>query len=1188
MNYRRLGRADLNISVVAIGTNQLRRVPERQAIDTLRRAFELGVNLVNAEPEYEGAYDLILAALREYDRPEQIHLSIQAGGLTGADMERLFEAACEKFGREHIDLFGITSIADQEAFGANVWAKDGLVEFLQRKKAEGRIRAIFASDHGSPEHTKEVLGRGVFDALMLAYNPLGFHLHTVRAKTVWQFQTPPVPIKHYELEDLPRTMRELLPLAKAQDVGVMLMKPLAGGLLCSGKAFPVRPWRDGMPEPPAAGDILRYLLANDAVTCVVPGMASMAEVEENAEAGAVDFRLDPVVAKDVETRIAALTRVLCSRCGQCDDLCSQGLPLSYLFRAAYHYLYPTAPFANSSALQYFKLYPQESCVCDTCRAQTCRCHVGIDIPGELKVLHRKMLALRDRGIVPSGDREPQDWATGRPNSFKILSQEIPESLAVGEAATVRLHLRNTGSCVWRQRGVERCSGVGLAVSLDGVRVDVVRLRQDVPPTQECHFAFTLVAPPNPGRHALRMDLVDDGARPLSGLACPPIEQSLSVYAGDRTRLGPGAQRRPTFPRLRAVATDRGHTRRVVRAMLSRQGPAGMIRRLRQAVESVARLPGRVRAALSMSSAAGTASGDAMVARQALALPPLRFAARYLDHGVPTEGVAGTRCVFRVVVENSGTAAWHRDPPDGHGAAMALYVDGEFAGAGTPSRDVVNPGEQVTVAISTQLPEARGTHRLRFEMLINNQLWFSEHGTPSLELPIHLTSGQRTRTEELLDIAKRRNTWFFSPGQTIHRSRGVPRYPVFADATKGCIVTDVDGREFVDVLMGWGCCLLGYGEERIQAAIARALATTGGVISLPHRLEIEVSEALCSGFSWGDEVLFGKNGSDVTTWAIRTARVATGRKTILFAGYHGWQDWNAGAQGFGATGVPPENSRFAVAMPYGDLAELDRAASAHAPDLAAIMIEPAHVCLDPTDTGQTSDGPYLARAEALARQHGALFILDEIMTGFRFRAGSAQVAFGLTPDLTCLGKALANGMPLSALIARAPLLRENIGRIVYAPTMKGEIYSFAAALEALRIYREEDVPRAVWAIGERIRRDVNMLCKDLGLDASLVGPPYRMNFLLHGSRLDEEVDLLARTLLQQELARHGVLSHRGYVIPSRAHDSAVDRCASAFAAALPALRDALDSGNWCRSLDVPTLGAEERPRTGHASGLARNP
>jgi predicted aldo/keto reductase-like oxidoreductase len=130
VEYRRLGRTDLQVSVIGLGTNQLRRVPERQAVETCERAFALGVNIVNAEPEYEGAFGVIRKALDESTPARPVHLSVQTGG-TRDEFERALDSTCEAFNRDSIDLFGITAISDQEAFGANVWGPGGLVEFLQ-------------------------------------------------------------------------------------------------------------------------------------------------------------------------------------------------------------------------------------------------------------------------------------------------------------------------------------------------------------------------------------------------------------------------------------------------------------------------------------------------------------------------------------------------------------------------------------------------------------------------------------------------------------------------------------------------------------------------------------------------------------------------------------------------------------------------------------------------------------------------------------------------------------------------------------------------------------------------------------------------------------------------------------------------------------------------------------------------
>jgi glutamate-1-semialdehyde 2,1-aminomutase len=557
--------------------------------------------------------------------------------------------------------------------------------------------------------------------------------------------------------------------------------------------------------------------------------------------------------------------------------------------------------------------------------------------------------------------------------------------------------------------------------------------------------------------------------------------------------------------------------------------------------------------------------------------PAVLTAAYLEHNVPARCIAGSRCVFRVRLVNTGNVTWRRDPPDGHFAALGLFIDETVVATGRLTEDVA-PGHGTLVAITVDLPHISGEHTFRFDMVLYNKAWFSG----GLTLKVLFTAGEKTRTEELLATALRRNYWFFSPGLSVHRSRGNVAYPVFAESATGCRITDVDGREYVDLHMGWGCCLLGYGVPRIEEAIARARVGTSGVLSLTHRLEIELSEALCASFPWGDEVLFGKNGSDVTTWAVRTARVATGRKTILCSGYHGWQDWFVARQGFEATGVPSELGSHTVLLPYGDVTALEMSVAEHSADLAAIFIEPAATSVDLDDPTHVQDEPYLRRAEELARRKGALFILDEIMTGFRFRSGSAQAAYGLKPDLTCLGKALSNGMPLAALTARDQLLRRHIDRIVYCPTNKGEVHSFAAAVAALQLYKEQDVPAAIWETGERIREGVNRAGRELDLDARLVGPPYRMYLGFFG--LSEAEGVRCRTLLQQELARNGLISHKGYVLPSLAHDGeAIERTIDGFSTALASIREALDYGIPTTRLDIPDVAPEGTTRSSPRPG-----
>lgn len=1052
MEYRRLGRTNLCVSVIGLGTNQLRRVPERQAIETCKRAFALGVNLVNAEPEYEGAFHIIRRALDESGAAGRVYLSIQTGG-SRDQFARALDDACNLFRRPSIDLFGITAISDQQTFGANVWGAGGLVEFLLEAKAQGRIGAIFGSDHGSPGQLRAIIERDVFDALMLAYNPLGHHLVTYRAKTVWHFETPPVPVENYEREDLPRTKSEILPLARQYDVGILLMKPLAGGLLCDGKAFPSRPYRDGLPEKPSPPHVLRFLLDTEPIAAVVPGMASVQEVEDNILAGAPIATMDHTALRQ---SFLQTSQVLCSRCGDCDDLCSRGLPVSYLFRSAYHYLFPTAPFGISTTLQYFRLHPWEEARCESCVNRTCRCASQIDIPAELIAIHKKMLVLRDAGAVPCADSEVTDFQSGLPFSAKLLSKEIFSDRAV-------FHFRNTGREIWPE-------GLPLSVTWNGVPLPEVPLRQPVAPAADGHFAFSL--PTSPGPKTLRLAVLSFW------------DQEIRI----------------DFP---------------------------------------------------------------------------AFAARCVDHNLRPEIAAGSRVGVQATMENTGDSTWLHAPDDGHYAGLCLFINGVFNAVGRLPSDI-EPGGRATISFTAQMPDDDGPVEVMLDMAICNRFWFRDLGNPPLKLQVDIRHQLRTPTDRLLAISFKRNRSYFSPGMGVYRSHGQPAFPVFAESADGCTLFDVDGRPFTDVLMGWGCSLLGYREPRISEAVQRAISAGGGVLSLPHRLEMEVADLLCDAFPWGQEAIFGKNGSDVTTWAVRVARAATGRKVILGAGYFGWSDWFVGAQGFAATGVPSGNNTFFIPLPFLDIQALEEAVLRHAHDLAAIIIEPAAMCVNPKDPQHWTDQPYFLRARQLADHHGALLIFDEIMTGFRFRSGSASRAFGVLPDLTCLGKALANGLPLSALVGRQGLLMNHSHRIVYAPTMKGETLSFAAAKAALQIYRDEPVAIPLWAAGECIRAGVREACASLQLDAALIGPPYRMYFKFFALEAECDTDVVLHTLLQQELARHGVVSVKGYVILSRAHDAdAQTRVINAYAAALQTVKHAYSDACPARFLDVPRMPIERR-------------
>ena len=203
----------------------------------------------------------------------------------------------------------------------------------------------------------------------------------------------------------------------------------------------------------------------------------------------------------------------------------------------------------------------------------------------------------------------------------------------------------------------------------------------------------------------------------------------------------------------------------------------------------------------------------------------------------------------------------------------------------------------------------------------------------------------------------------------------------------------------------------------------------------HPLEVEVAEALIEVIPCAEQVRFAKNGADATNGAIRAARALTGREHVIATGYHGYHDWFIASTELNA-GVPGHDRELIQAVPFGDLAALEAALEPH---VAAVIME--------IPGSEPPDG-YLQAAIDLAHSRGALFVLDEIVTGFRYALGGAQERYGIRPDLACFGKGMANGFPLAAVVGSADAMRA-FERIFFSMTYSGETVSLAAALATLK-------------------------------------------------------------------------------------------------------------------------------------------
>lgn len=374
------------------------------------------------------------------------------------------------------------------------------------------------------------------------------------------------------------------------------------------------------------------------------------------------------------------------------------------------------------------------------------------------------------------------------------------------------------------------------------------------------------------------------------------------------------------------------------------------------------------------------------------------------------------------------------------------------------------------------------------------------------------------------------------------ARGVS--PAFLQRGDGAWVWDVDGNRFLDYLMALGPIILGYNHPRINEAVA-AQVRDGGVFSQMHPLEVEVAEILCDLIPCAEMVRFGKNGSDVTTAAVRAARAYTSRERVAFAGYHGWHDWYIGSTSRNR-GVPSAVRALSHTFPYNDLSALEDLFERHPREFACVVMEPMGV-------EEPKEG-YLQAVKDLCERHGVVLVFDEIVMGFRVALGGAQEYFGVTPHLACFGKAMGNGLPISAVVGQRDLMMV-FDEIFFSGTFGGETVSLAACKATIDEIRRSDTIKGLWEFGSRLSRVISDLIRQHGLEDSvkLLGLPVRS--VLAFPQQHERDTLLRRTYVMQECVKRGLLYFCSH-IPCAAHrETELSFTAQVLAEVFPLLAEA---------------------------------
>jgi glutamate-1-semialdehyde 2,1-aminomutase len=312
----------------------------------------------------------------------------------------------------------------------------------------------------------------------------------------------------------------------------------------------------------------------------------------------------------------------------------------------------------------------------------------------------------------------------------------------------------------------------------------------------------------------------------------------------------------------------------------------------------------------------------------------------------------------------------------------------------------------------------------------------------------------TRSEDLFEKAKR-----VMPGGVNSPVRAFQPYPFFAERARGSHIFDVDGKEYIDYCLAYGPLILGHAHPKIVEAV-RAQLENGSLYGTPTEQEVELAELIRTVVHSAEMVRLVNTGGEATMSAIRAARGYTGKKKIMkFEGcYHGAHDYVLVKAGSGATtfgmptslGIPEETTRNTIVVPFNDVKRFEKAVKENKEDLAAVIVEPVigNIGLVLPKNG------FLETLREITENYGIVLIFDEIITGFRMELGGAQEYYGVTPDMTTLGKALGGGFPLAAFVGKQEIMKTiaPTGKVYQAGTYSGNPVSVTASLATLNLLR----------------------------------------------------------------------------------------------------------------------------------------
>ena len=352
------------------------------------------------------------------------------------------------------------------------------------------------------------------------------------------------------------------------------------------------------------------------------------------------------------------------------------------------------------------------------------------------------------------------------------------------------------------------------------------------------------------------------------------------------------------------------------------------------------------------------------------------------------------------------------------------------------------------------------------------------------------------------------------------------YPIFLESGKGCRLIDVDGNEYIDFLCGYGPIILGYREEEVDEAVIAQIRDKGFCFTLTQPYQNQLAKKLKEHVPSAERSIFLKTGSDGTTASIRIARAYTNRVKVMRCGYHGWHDWSVEMKG----GIPEKLYEDVHEFRYNDLTQLEDLMAKHGDRTAAIIMtpfgHPNHQKMEEPRPG------FLEGVREIATRYGAVLVFDEVRTNFRLSMGGAQKLYGTTPDLSVLGKGMANGYAISAVSGKDDVMMAAASKLFISSTFFPNSDGYIAALKTIEILEREKAIERIWEKGNRFLKRVRDIVDkyDAGAELSGVAPMFYITFKrdeagTHRARRDDFYAQLIRRGIFLHPHHHGYIAHR---------------------------------------------------------------